>query len=89
MTNDAIYTNIHSASPLSVAEASMHVLDILQHKPADIQICAATVLFLTLCRRYDIYPTTAMNAVDNLMQQARRYDAATFKGIEDYFKNEL
>ena len=88
-STDAIYTNIHSASPKAVAKASMTILDTLQHEPEDIQLAAAGVILLTLARRFCIHPATVLNAVDNLMRDARRYDDATFKGIADYFKNEL
>ncbi|WP_455596801.1 hypothetical protein [Cloacibacillus porcorum] len=47
------------------------------------------MILLILSRRFDIPPATILNAVDNLMRDAKRYDDATFKGIYDYFKNEL
>lgn len=88
-STDSIYTNIHSASPKAVATTAMSILNILQDSPEDIQLAASGVILLILSRRFDIPPATILNAVDNLMRDAKRYDDATFKGIYDYFKNEL
>ena len=88
-STDAIYTNIHSASPKAVATTAMSILNILQDSPEDIQLAASGVILLILSRRFDIPPATILNAVDNLMRDAKRYDNATFKGIYDCFKNEL
>lgn len=85
----AIYTNLHSASPKAVSTAAMRVLTVLQDEPEDIQLAGAAVVFLELCRRFDMNPSTALNAVDNIIRDARRYDKGTFKGIADYFENEF
>lgn len=85
----AIYTNLHSASPKAVSTAAMQVLTALQDRPEDIQLAGAAVVFLALCRRFEIEPSTALNAVDNIIRDARRYDKGTFRGIEDYFDNEF
>ena len=83
-----IYDRLHNADPRSVANASMAALNSLQNAPPDNQLAAAAVLLLVLSRRHKIVPSSALNCVDNLMQTARRYDDATFKGIYDYFTNE-
>lgn len=88
-STQAIYTNLHSASPKAVSTAAMQVLTALQDRPEDIQLAGAAVVFLALCRRFEIEPSTALNAVDNIIRDARRYDKGTFRGIEDYFDNEF
>lgn len=67
----------------------MRVLNAIQDEPEDIQLAGAVVVFLELCRRFDMNPSTALNAVDNIIRDARRYDKGTFKGIADYFENEF
>lgn len=85
----AIYTNLHSASPKAVSTAAMQVLTALQDRPEDIQLAGAAVVFLALCRRFEIEPSTALNAVDNIIRDARRFDKGTFQGVADYFDNEF
>ena len=80
---------MNSTSPKAAAQVAMTLLDTLQNKDPGTQTAGAAVIFLTLCRRYNIRPQEAITCADNIMKQARRYDDATFKGIADYYKNEL
>lgn len=67
----------------------MRVLNAIQDDPPDIQLAGAAVVFLTLCRRFGLEPSVALNCADNIIRDARRYDKGTFRGIADYFDNEF
>lgn len=88
-TVQTVYDRIYNSNPKRVANASMAALTALQDRPADEQLAAAGVLLLTLTRRFNVAAPNVLNCVDNLIRDSRRYDDATFKGIYDYFKNEL
>lgn len=89
LSSQAIYANLHSASPKRVSVGAMKILNAIQDDPPDIQLAAASVIFLTLCCRFRLEPSVALNCVDNVIRAARRYDKGTFKGVSDYFKNEV
>lgn len=78
-----------NADPRAVSNSSMAILDSIQSKTVDEQILGASVVFLAVSERFGIEPSILLNAVDNLRRYSRRYDKATFKGIEQYFKHEI
>ena len=86
---ETIYDRLFNCNPRRVANTVMKVMNTLQNVPADEQLAAAAVLMLVVTRRFGIEPANALNCVDNMMKDARRYDAASFKGVAEYFKNEV
>lgn len=84
----SLYDRIHNADSRSIANCSMKILNTLQNTPADQQLLATSVVFLSVAERYNLSPSDLLNAVDNLRRYSKRYDKATFGAITDYFKNE-
>lgn len=80
---------INNASTRETAKSASGILNHLQHYSQDTQITGAAVVFLTLARRFNLHPPDLLTAVDNMMKDARRYDDASFQGIQDYFNNEI
>lgn len=80
---------MYNANRKAVAVNSMAILNSLQNLQPDAQLAAAGVIMLCMTRRFGVEPANVLNCVDNLMQNARMYDDATFQGIFAYMENEL
>lgn len=85
----SLHDRIHNATPRETAKAASNILNHLQNCPPDIQLTGGAVVFLTLCRRFGAEPLDLIRAVGNMMKESRRYDDASFQGIQDYFDNEI
>ena len=88
-TLQTIYDRLYNCNPKRVANASMAALNAIQDYPADEQLAAAGVLFLILTERFGVQPDNVLNCVDNMINDSKRYDLATFQGITEYFKEEI
>jgi len=56
-----------NAHPEVVAHASFKVIDQLQTFPKGVQVAAAGVLLLELCRKWGIHPSAVFEIVNNII----------------------
>ena len=69
--------------------ASMKILNALQNLSPDMQLLSSGIIFLAISRRFRVSPNEMIQGIDNMMRNAKRYDAATFSAVTQYFNGEI
>ena len=79
---------MNMAPVVASANASMAVIDAVQHMEPHMRVIAITTAFKLLSERFDITPQDAFAVTDNIMNHAegKRHE---FAAIRDYLRNEL
>jgi putative heme iron utilization protein len=72
-----------------VAQATMRMVDALQHHPAAIQSVAAAALFLTVCKVHRLVPQDVFTVANNMMADTIHGERPEFRALRLYAKNEL
>jgi hypothetical protein len=83
------YDTMTNAPPKDVAQATMRLVDKLQHSPAAIQSVAAAALFLTVCKVHRLAPQDVFTVTGNMMADTIHGERTEFKALRLYAEHEL
>lgn len=85
---DVFRDRFNNADLQAVARSSIKTLSALENEPAEVQVAAATALFLTLSQRVGVSPSLLYQGVTNMMNTAegRRHE---FRALDSYVEQEL
>lgn len=73
----------------AVAKATMRLIDVLQHEPADIQSVVACILFKTVCDVHGVEPQDAFTVAGNMLADTIHGQRPEFAALRQYAKYEL
>jgi hypothetical protein len=79
---------MNGANHVQVAQAAMKVIDRLQLLPKEVQVLAATTVFMELTRLYRVRPQDAAGVVQNMISQDGRF-SPEFRAVRQYIEKEL
>jgi hypothetical protein len=78
-----------NAPAKDVAQATMRLIDKLQHYPAAHQSVAAAALFLTVCKVHRLTPQDVFTVANNMMADTIHGERPEFRALRLYAQHEL
>ena len=80
-------SSLASVPRAEVAEGCMLVLHQLQNSRPEAQTAALALVFIRLCKRHGIRPSTVMQIADNVFTDGERVHPA-FRAVDAYIQGE-
>lgn len=82
------YDKLHLAPRKDVATATFALVDVNQQRSAEVQVAAASCLFLLICERFRVHPGNALTVAENIIN-SNEGGRPEFKGARAYLKEEI